>query len=261
MVEQNSSFEIAFSLQPFRPAVLLSVMCQLGNIYEQADHFLSKGPAEIEFDADGPIDFFANYLAQLEEWSAFSELTDKLKPVFHPGQKKKSDLEKIGLAMDLQLLCQQIGPVNGFADAGEQLPGMFRIAEPSMENFPVEGKKRKKQARVYCQLKPGSSRSAVQVLEEFVTKSGRGTEGQFVAVVAQGLPGLFFDGKVYACGMADRPHHPYRVPADPFGRVADYPDYAVIEILDAAYVVNNGVVFDFVKKRVDGKIPTPGIFA
>jgi hypothetical protein len=61
--------------------------------------------------------------------------------------------------------------------------------------------------------------------------------------------------------MADCPDHPDRIPCYPFGWFADNPDNTLVEVKAAVNVVDDGAVFDLVKKRIDGKIPPLCILA
>ena len=59
--------------------------------------------------------------------------------------------------------------------------------------------------------------------------------------------------------MADNPHHPGRVALHPFFRFANKTDNALLQVIDAAGVVNDGMIFYLVKEAVDGQVPPEGI--
>jgi len=57
-----------------------------------------------------------------------------------------------------------------------------------------------------------------------------------------------------AAGELDRAHHPDRVLAEPDVRVADRPDQAGVQVVQAADVVDHGVVGDVVEEPVDREV-------
>ena len=54
--------------------------------------------------------------------------------------------------------------------------------------------------------------------------------------------------------------HPDRVPCHPAVRITDDANYTLIEILNAADIINNRIVFDFIKQGIDRQITPEGIF-
>ena len=71
-------------------------------------------------------------------------------------------------------------------------------------------------------------------------------------MINDSLPGLGFDGETVAGPMANDPHHPGRVTLHPFFRLTDKADNALLQVIDAAGVVNDGMIFYLVEEAVDG---------
>ena len=60
--------------------------------------------------------------------------------------------------------------------------------------------------------------------------------------------------------MPDRAQHSHRITGDPHFRVADNTNDSVVEIGNTADIVNNGIMFDFVKQGIDGQVTAKGVF-
>jgi hypothetical protein len=98
-----------------------------------------------------------------------------------------------------------------------------------------------------------------QALEELVVEPRSGHRADRVAIALDRGRGVGLDHEAESDGVLERPHHPHRVLLEAEVRVADGPDDARVEVVDAADVVDHREVRDVVEQRVDGEVSTPRV--
>jgi hypothetical protein len=74
-----------------------------------------------------------------------------------------------------------------------------------------------------------------------------------------GFPGFRIYGKVISGSVADHSQHPGRVPLDSGVRIPDKPDNTLFKVINTTRIVNDGIVFYFIKKAVNCQVAAKGI--
>ncbi len=83
-IKKKGFAEITLLFQPLRPVVFFSVMDQLRQVDQKADHLLPERSSQVEFRSNGVVDFFSNLFGKVEEGGTLSVGADDLKFGFCP---------------------------------------------------------------------------------------------------------------------------------------------------------------------------------
>ena len=102
---------------------------------------------------------------------------------------------------------------------------------------------------------------ALQRLRQLLGDARRRGLGDLLAVVEDRLVGVGRDREAQAAGELDRAQHADRVLAEADVRIADGPDEARLEVLEAAHVVDHREVGDVVEEPVDREVPPQRVLA
>ena len=183
--------------------------------------------------------------------------------LIRPGQQEQGQQHLLG-----QLLAFSRSTINQLQQLEEQLHRRGRINQAlalrrgrvgRRQNPPIEGEQLKKDPAGQGEVGPVATGAGPQILEEFITEPGVGTEPQLLDMAQDRLPGFSLDGEFATGGVANGPQHPDRIADQAPVGIAHQTDQPQPEILHPAGVVDHRKVFDLVEEGVDREITAEGV--